>query len=71
MMPGFPKRLGKELKALTPATTKIRISADPEREYSAWIGGSILTSLTTFERMWISKHDYNEYGPLIMHRKCF
>jgi actin-related protein len=71
MMPGFAKRLGKELKALTPVTTRIRIIGDPERECSAWIGGSILTSLTTFEKMWISKQEYNEYGPSIMHRKCF
>ncbi len=71
MMPGFVQRLGKEMIALTPATTRIRIAADPEREYSAWIGGSILTALTTFEKMWISKQEYNEYGPSIVHRKCF
>ncbi len=37
----------------------------------AWIGGSILSSLSTFQQMWISKQEYDESGPSIVHRKCF
>ena len=37
----------------------------------AWIGGSILSSLSTFQQMWISKQEYDEAGPSIVHRKCF
>uniref|UniRef100_A0A1X7VST2 Actin, cytoplasmic n=1 Tax=Amphimedon queenslandica TaxID=400682 RepID=A0A1X7VST2_AMPQE len=36
-----------------------------------WIGGSILASLSTFQQMWISKQEYDESGPSIVHRKCF
>ena len=36
-----------------------------------WIGGSILSSLSTFQQMWISKQEYDESGPSIVHRKCF
>ena len=36
-----------------------------------WIGGSILSSLSTFQQMWISKQECNESGPSIVHRKCF
>ncbi|TKR82578.1 hypothetical protein L596_016277 [Steinernema carpocapsae] len=43
----------------------------PERKYSVWIGGSILASLSTFQQMWISKQEYDESGPSIVHRKCF
>merc|ERR1719410_276569 len=43
----------------------------PERKYSVWIGGSILASLSTFQQMWISKQEYDECGPAIVHRKCF
>merc|ERR1712018_346674 len=46
-------------------------SSPPERKYSVWIGGSILASLSTFQQMWISKQEYDECGPSIVHRKCF
>merc|ERR1712154_81179 len=35
----------------------IKIIAPPERKYSVWIGGSILSSLSTFEEMWIKKEE--------------
>ena len=40
----------------------------PERKYSVWIGGSILSSLSTFGNMWCSKQEYDESGPGIVHR---
>lgn len=33
---------------------------DPNSEYSVWIGGSILASLSTFQQMWIAKSEYDE-----------
>jgi actin-related protein len=63
-------RLNKELVALAPATMQIKIVAPPERKYSVWIGGSILASLSTFEEMWVTKDEYDESGPAIVHRKC-
>ncbi|KTG40545.1 hypothetical protein cypCar_00002780, partial [Cyprinus carpio] len=33
--------------------------------------GSILASLSTFQQMWITKQEYDEAGPSIVHRKCF
>ena len=71
MFPGIAERMNKELVALAPSTMKIKIIAPPERKYSSWIGGSILASLSTFQRNWISKEEYDESGPLIVHRKCF
>jgi actin-related protein len=50
---------------------KIKIIAPPERKYSVWIGGSILASLSTFQTLWITKAEYDEAGPQIVHRKCF
>ncbi|GMI39463.1 hypothetical protein TeGR_g9363, partial [Tetraparma gracilis] len=49
----------------------VKIVAPPERKYSVWIGGSILASLSTFQSMWISKEEFDESGPSIVHRKCF
>uniref|UniRef100_A0A8W8LCP7 Actin 2 n=1 Tax=Magallana gigas TaxID=29159 RepID=A0A8W8LCP7_MAGGI len=71
MFPGIADRMQKEITALAPSTMKIKIIAPPERKYSVWIGGSILASLSTFQQMWISKQEYDESGPSIVHRKCF
>jgi actin-related protein len=71
MFPGIADRLQKELVNLAPSTMKVKIIAPPERKYSVWIGGSILSSLSTFQQMWISKEEYDESGPQIVHRKCF
>src|SRR3954454_17832667 len=53
MYPGIADRMQKEITSLAPSTMKIKIIAPPERKYSVWIGGSILGSLSTFQRMWI------------------
>merc|ERR1712039_12434 len=71
MFPGIDVRLTKEMTAMAPASVKVKIVAPPERKYSVWIGGSILSSLSTFQEMWISKDEYDESGPGIVHRKCF
>jgi len=71
MFQGIGERMTKELTALAPSTVKIKVIAPPERKYSVWIGGSILSSLSTFQQMWISKQEYDESGPTIVHQKCF
>ena len=69
--PGLQERMTKEVTALAPASMKVNIVAPPERKYSVWIGGSILSSLSTFQNLWITKEEYQEEGPSIVHRKCF
>jgi len=71
MFEGIDKRLQKDIENLAPTAMKIKVVAPPERKYSVWIGGSILASLSTFQQMWISKEEYEESGPSIVHRKCF
>ena len=71
MLPGFAERLEKEMVALAPAYRRVNVVAPAERKYSTWIGGSILASLSVFKDKWISKEDYDESGPSIVHRKCF
>lgn len=66
---GFGDRLLAEMKRTTPKDCKIRISAPQERLYSTWIGGSILASLDTFRRMWVSKREYEAEGVRVVHRK--
>jgi len=71
MYEGIAERITKEITNLAPPSMKIKVVAPPERKYSVWIGGSILASLSTFQQMWISKEEYEESGPGIVHRKCF
>ncbi|KAG8509721.1 Beta-centractin [Galemys pyrenaicus] len=68
---GFGDRLLSEVKKLAPKDVKIKISAPQERLYSTWIGGSILASLDTFKKMWVSKKEYEEDGSRAIHRKTF
>ncbi|KAG6462127.1 alpha-centractin [Manduca sexta] len=68
---GFGDRLLAEIRRLAPKDMKIRISAPQERLYSTWIGGSILASLDTFRKMWVSKREYDEEGHRAVHRKTF
>jgi actin len=70
MFPGIADRMKKEVTALAPNSMSVKLVAPPERKYSVWIGGSILASLSTFEDMWITKAEYDESGPSIVHRKC-
>ncbi|KAI8807807.1 beta actin, partial [Cladochytrium replicatum] len=70
LYPGMAGRLRREITALAPTTMKVKVIAPPERKYSVWIGGSILASRSTFQSMWVSKQEYDEAGPTIVHRKC-
>jgi len=70
MFKDIDKRMKKEISALAASNMVVKIIAPPERKYSVWIGGSILSSLSTFEDMWIKKEEYDESGPSIVHRKC-
>ena len=71
MFNGLAERMQKEIRALAPQSMKPKVIAPPERKFSVWIGGSILGSLSTFQQMWITKTEYDESGPSIVHRKCF
>lgn len=53
----FADRLLKELKGEknTPKEIKIKIHQPQNRHWSCWIGGSILSNLTSFRNSWIKK----------------
>jgi actin len=70
MFPGINERLTAEIRRLAPPAATVRIITPPERKYSVWIGGSILTSLNTFQENWILRGEYDDCGPSIVHRKC-
>ena len=71
MFPGIVERMEEEMLSLAPVMQKIKITAQPDRKYAAWIGGSMLGSHSNFQQMWVSQQEYYEYGPSIVSRKCF
>jgi len=68
---GFGDRLLQEIKKNVAKDMKIRIAAPQERLYSTGMGGSILASLDTFKKMWISKREFDEEGQRAVQRKTF
>ena len=69
MFAGIRERLQKEVRTLAPPALKVEVVSPPERRHSAWRGGSILASAPGTTNMWMTKQDYEEYGPTMIHRK--
>lgn len=68
MFPYFDLRLENELKEL--GLSNFKVCAPPNRKDLAWIGASYMVSLSTFSQMWITKEEYEEIGPQVVHLKC-
>jgi len=71
----FPDRLREEIEAIVHRHTpgwRVKVTSPnvSERAICSWLGGSILGSLGTFQDMWISRKDYEEFGAAIVNRKC-
>jgi len=66
----FNERLTKELTTLLPTILKVKTTSNTDKMNSVWFGGSIVSSLSTFQPLMISKSEYEENGPSIVSRKC-
>ena len=71
MFKGFSERIEKEIIALAPPSMRIRVFGPPERRNSVWIGGSVLGNRDFYRRqMVVTRAEYKEEGPQIVHLKC-
>lgn len=73
LLTGFNDRLLAEVTKKIPQSIRVKLmhpNGITERRHSPWIGGSILASLGTFQKMWFSKQEYEERGKAQIHRKC-
>jgi len=70
MFDGVPSRLQKEIEAKAPAGLDIRVVAAADRKYAVWKGASTLANLATFNEQWVTRDEWDEHGPSIIHRKC-
>ena len=73
LIKGFKSRVNQEIEEVgKDYEFKKKIHTYPEAQFMAWIGGSILSSLSNFENLWITKAEYKEEGKAtIVHKKCF
>jgi actin len=72
MFPGFPERLMKEMNALHSAAAndvEVNVMASPDRKYLSWIGAAMMAESSNFNELCVSKAEYEEFGPSIIHRK--
>ncbi|XP_019879650.2 actin-3-like [Aethina tumida] len=67
LFPGFVARLHEEMKRQY--SRELGIIASKSRSEMAWAGGSVISTLSSFRRMWISNEDYQEYGPSIINSR--
>jgi actin-related protein len=72
---GTAERVKTELERVLHSTmpqwkVKTISTGESERAVCTWLGGSILASLGSFHEMWLSRQEYEEYGPNYVDRKC-
>lgn len=69
MFMNIAERLSKKMKDLGYTSIAFKIFVPSERMFTVWIGGSVISSLSTFQTMWISKKEYDEIGTRVVHMK--
>ncbi|XP_032270723.1 actin, alpha skeletal muscle 2-like [Phoca vitulina] len=67
---GLRFRMQREIAALVSPTINVKVSTCPSSIYSAWLGGSILCSLSTFKDMWVTSKEYKDIGSSIISRRA-
>lgn len=66
------KKFEKELQSLAPTGKTVKVIAPPERKYSSWLGGAILSSMSSFKNsMFVSKKEWLEAGKTVIYDKFF
>lgn len=70
---GLEARFRADLLGALPADQQesVAVTAQPNRNFSVWVGGSILASLRAFQSCWVLREQYEEQGPHIVYRKCY
>jgi actin beta/gamma 1 len=71
LFPGLDERLKKEMYCLAPGNVNTNsLSSAPSRPCSAWVGGSLMASASSFGQTGVSREEYEESGPSAI-RMCF
>ncbi|KAK9908828.1 hypothetical protein WJX75_003441 [Coccomyxa subellipsoidea] len=76
-VPGIGPRLLREVGSLAPPSLQPALCPTPEYmpSYSvrmaAWMGAAVLSKVVFPQNHHVSKYDYDEMGPAVVHKKCF
>ena len=62
VLPGLKDRLNKDLIPLVDPKYNIKILSHHQPHSAAWLGGSIMSQLATFDQKWITRDQYDEEG---------
>ncbi|XP_055473834.1 actin-like protein 9 [Psammomys obesus] len=68
---GLESRFKAELLRSLSPEDHVAVTAQPNRNLSVWVGGSILASLHAFQSCWVLREQYEERGPQVVYRKCY
>ncbi|KAH8611992.1 putative Actin [Trypanosoma vivax] len=68
LLRGLLDRLQDEVASIS--GHQVRMRAFTERRNAAFVGGSILASLPTFQDFWVTRAVYEEFGPSAVMRRC-
>lgn len=69
----FVEQLLARIGEAAPANVKVKpvsVCWGTQRKYLGWIGGSIVTSLSSFQSYWVGNQEWRENGPSILDKKC-
>jgi actin-related protein len=73
LIPNFIESLEETVNSISSNAFKVKVFASSksnERKMAPWIGSSITSSTGAFQNMWMSKHEFAEFGESIILRKC-
>jgi actin-related protein len=71
MFRGLSERIEKEMIGLASARTKVKVIAPSDRKYGAWRGGSFLSSLETFPKVFVTREECIENGFWLSRHRFF
>jgi len=71
LLTGFNERLHKSIQKNASRDVTVTLLAPKNRKLSCWVGGATVSSLKAFNKMWITKKDFNEEGPRVLFERGF
>lgn len=75
LLPGVRDRMQREITQLYremhvgEGLIPIRVSEMPSRQHATWLGGCMLTLIAMFPYLTVTREEYQEFGPSIVHCK--
>jgi actin-related protein len=71
MMAGLKDRTRKEIQSACSSIVAPEVYAPADRKHSSWLGGSILSNISSFKHLWVTKEQWTQLGSAIIYRNCF